>query len=143
MIEYAIKLDFSTTNNEAEYEALIAGLGLAKALRVQCLKICGVSKLVVSQLNGEYEAHEETMQRYLRMVKEQMTQFEECQVDYIPRGENVKVDALSKIASSEIENYVGSVYFQVFKTPSIQAKLVAPISLRTCWMDPIMNYLHN
>ena len=34
-VEYALNLDFSTTNNEAEYEALIAGLGLAKALRAQ------------------------------------------------------------------------------------------------------------
>ena len=38
-VEYALKLDFPTTNNEAEYEALIAGLGLAKALRAKNVKI--------------------------------------------------------------------------------------------------------
>ncbi|KAL8134178.1 hypothetical protein AgCh_009294 [Apium graveolens] len=41
LIEYAIKLDFPTTNNEAEYEALIAGLGLAGTLRVKNKKVCG------------------------------------------------------------------------------------------------------
>ena len=46
-VEYAIKLDFPTTNKEAEYEALIAGLGLARTLRVKNLKVCGDSKLVV------------------------------------------------------------------------------------------------
>ena len=41
LIEYAMKLDFPTTNNEAEYEALIAGLGLVGTLRVKNLKVCG------------------------------------------------------------------------------------------------------
>ncbi|WOH00585.1 hypothetical protein DCAR_0519954 [Daucus carota subsp. sativus] len=72
-VEYVIKLDFPTTNNEAEYEALIAGLGLARTLRVKNLKVCGDSRLVVSQVNGEFEAREETMLKYLRIVKAQMT----------------------------------------------------------------------
>ena len=41
----------------------------------------------------------------------------------------MKADALSKYASSEIENYPGTVYYEVLKTPTIQRKLVAPISL--------------
>ena len=72
-MEYAIKLDFSTTNNEAEYEALIAGFGLAKALRAKNLKIMGDSKLVISQVTGEYEARDEVMTKYLNIVKGQMT----------------------------------------------------------------------
>ena len=39
IVEYALKLDFPTTNNEAEYEALIAGIGLANSLRVKNIKI--------------------------------------------------------------------------------------------------------
>lgn len=38
-IYYAIRLNFSTTKNEEKYEAILAGLGLAKALRVNNLKI--------------------------------------------------------------------------------------------------------
>lgn len=38
IIEYALKLDFPTTNNKAEYDVLIAGLGLAESLRVKNLK---------------------------------------------------------------------------------------------------------
>ena len=40
-VEYALNLDFPTTNNKVEYEALIAGIGLAKALRVKNKQICG------------------------------------------------------------------------------------------------------
>ena len=141
VIEYALKLDFPTTNNEAEYEALIAGLGLAGVLRAKNLKVCGDSRLVVSQVNGEFEAREETMSKYLKLVKAIMTQFDECHVEHIPREENAKADALSKFASSEIENYAGSVYFQVLKAPSIAAKLVAPIDTGSCWMDPIKAHL--
>ncbi|XP_063949366.1 uncharacterized protein LOC135152678 [Daucus carota subsp. sativus] len=80
IVEYAIKLDFSTTNNEAEYEALIAGLGLARTLRVKSLIVGGDSKLMVFQVNGEFEAREETMLKYLRIVKAQIAQFENCLV---------------------------------------------------------------
>lgn len=53
-IEYALKLDFSTTNNEAEYEVLISGHGLAEILRVKNLKIRRDSRMVVSQVNGNF-----------------------------------------------------------------------------------------
>ena len=126
-VEYAIKLDFPTTNNEAEYDALIAGLRLARTLRVRNLKVCGDSKLVVFQVKGEFEAREDTMLRYLRIVKTKMALFEECIIEYVPREENTKADALSQFASSDDEVCSGSVYYQVMRTPSIDAKLVAPI----------------
>jgi ribonuclease HI/transposase InsO family protein len=143
IVEYALKLDFQTTNNEAEYEALIAGLGLARALRVKNLKVCGDSKLVVSQVNGEFEAREMNMAKYLRIVKAAIAQFDECHVEYIPREENAKADALSQYASSEVETHSGSTYFQVLRTPTIDSKLVAPIGIRECWIDPIKAHLEN
>ncbi|XP_063949855.1 uncharacterized protein LOC135152711 [Daucus carota subsp. sativus] len=142
-VEYAIKLDFPTTNNEVEYEALIAGLGLARTLRVKNLKVCGDSKLVVFQVNGEFEAREETMLKYLRIVKAQMELFEECLVEYVPREENTKADTLSQFASYDAEVCSGSVYYQVLRTPSIDAKLIAPIDTRATWMDEIKLYLEN
>ncbi|XP_074374767.1 uncharacterized protein LOC141715187 [Apium graveolens] len=71
-------LDFPTTNNEAEYEALIAALGLSRAVRAKNLKVCGDSRLVVAQVNGEFEAKDDTMAKYLRVVKGILTQFDEC-----------------------------------------------------------------
>ena len=52
------------------------------------------------------------MKEYLRIVKALITQFEECHIEHIPREENVKADALSKYASSKIENYVDTVYYE-------------------------------
>ncbi|XP_074361078.1 uncharacterized protein LOC141701294 [Apium graveolens] len=142
MIEYALKLDFLTTNNEAEYEALIAGLGLARAVRAKNLKVCGDSRLIVAQVNGEFEAKDDTMAKYLRVVKGILTQFDEWYAQHVPREENTTADALSQFASSEIDNYPRSIYFQVLKTPTIHViNLIAPVGVARCWIDPIKTHL--
>ena len=46
--------------------------------------------MVVSQVNGEYEANEETMKEYLRIVKSLRTKFKECHIKHIPREETIK-----------------------------------------------------
>ncbi|XP_074342296.1 uncharacterized protein LOC141679804 [Apium graveolens] len=119
VIEYVLKLDIPTMNNEAEYEALIAGLSFARIVRTKNLKVCGDSRLVIAQVNGEFEAKDDTMAKYLRVLKGILTQFDEWYAEHVSREENTTVDALSKFASSEIENYLRSIYFQVLKTPTI------------------------
>ncbi|XP_074342468.1 uncharacterized protein LOC141680034 [Apium graveolens] len=142
MNEYALKLDFPNTNNEAEYEALIAGLGLAKAVRAKNLKVCGDSRLVVAQVNGEFEAKDDTMAKYLRVVKGILTQFDEWYAEHVPREENTTTDALSQFASSEIENYPRSIYFQVLETPTIHViNLIALVGMASYWINPIKTYL--
>ncbi|GKB68983.1 reverse transcriptase domain-containing protein [Tanacetum coccineum] len=49
---YALRLTFGSTNNEAEYEALLAGLRIAKGMNIQKLEAKVDSKLVASQING-------------------------------------------------------------------------------------------
>ncbi|KAK3025696.1 hypothetical protein RJ639_041701 [Escallonia herrerae] len=55
-IEYALRFDFQASNNEAEYEALVAGMHLARAMRAASLHAFSDSALVVKQMSGEYEA---------------------------------------------------------------------------------------
>ncbi|XP_074374852.1 uncharacterized protein LOC141715927 [Apium graveolens] len=105
MIEYSLKLDFPTMNNEAEYEALISDLGLDRVVKAKNLKIYGDSRLVVAQVNGEFEEKDDTMAKYLRVVNEILTQFDEWYAEHVPREENITVNALSEFTSSEIENY--------------------------------------
>ena len=68
IIRRAISLQYATTNNEAEYKALLTGLKLAKTLRSTELDIRSDSQLVVGQVNGDCEAKEERMQQYLNLV---------------------------------------------------------------------------
>ena len=63
MVECMVRLDFLTTNNEAEYEALVAGLDLAKATGATSVVIYYDSQVVTNQVNGDYECKCERMKR--------------------------------------------------------------------------------
>ena len=60
-LKYGVRLRFPATNNEAEYEGVLTGLRLGKALGVKNLLIQSDSKLVMEQIKGEYEVKEERM----------------------------------------------------------------------------------
>ena len=65
MAEYALRFSFKTSNNQAEYEALIVGLRIAKDLKVDKLRAHSDSQLVVGQTRGEFEAKDPVMAKYL------------------------------------------------------------------------------
>ena len=64
-IEYMVSLDFPTTNNEAEYKALVVGLDLAKVAGATSVVIHCDSQIVTNQVNGDYECKGERMKKYL------------------------------------------------------------------------------
>ena len=68
VLKYEVQLQFPATNNEAEYEANLTNLRIAKALRVKSLKLITNCKLIFGQINNEYEAKEERMKRYLKLM---------------------------------------------------------------------------
>ncbi|XP_035836934.1 uncharacterized protein LOC110896231 [Helianthus annuus] len=116
---YALRFDFQTTNNEAEYEALIAGLRLAKEMKVQKLEVFTDSLLVSSQVNDSYIAKEPNMKRYKEKSKELMNTFQTCTIKQIPRSQNKKEDAFSKLASLTFSHLTKKVLVEVLKAPSI------------------------
>nr|GEU35859.1 reverse transcriptase domain-containing protein [Tanacetum cinerariifolium] len=66
---YALRFQFAASNNEAEYEALIAGLRIAAQMGVQNIHVSVDSKLVANQVLGTYVAKEENMIKYRDKVK--------------------------------------------------------------------------
>ncbi|KAL6324122.1 hypothetical protein AAG906_006393 [Vitis piasezkii] len=91
---------FSTSNNEAEYEAILSGLDLALALSVSKLRIYNDSQLVVRHVQKEYEAKDARMARYLAKVRSTLQQFTEWTIEKIKRADNGRADALAGIAAS-------------------------------------------
>ena len=67
--EKSLRLDFSVMNNEAEYESLMMGMVMVQRMGEKSVKVFSVSKLVVGQVKGEFEAKDERMQGYLSQVK--------------------------------------------------------------------------
>ncbi|KAL0394847.1 UNVERIFIED_CONTAM: hypothetical protein Slati_4450900 [Sesamum latifolium] len=99
-LEFAIKFDFKASNNEAEYEALVIGMRMAHEAGARHLLAYSDSQLIVKQVEGTYEAKEESMIQYLQQITDLKTKFHHFQIIQIPREENAKADCLSKLASS-------------------------------------------
>ncbi|GAV61612.1 RVT_3 domain-containing protein [Cephalotus follicularis] len=100
-LEYALRFKFKATNNEAEWEALIAELTIAKHLEVQKIEASSDSQLVVGLANGEYAAREDIMLKYLSYFQSMKSAFKSLKVLKVPRAENARVDQLSKLAMAE------------------------------------------
>uniref|UniRef100_A0A2N9ESE9 Integrase catalytic domain-containing protein n=1 Tax=Fagus sylvatica TaxID=28930 RepID=A0A2N9ESE9_FAGSY len=112
-LEYALQLRFRATNNEAEYEALLAGLKLSKT-------------------------KEERMKKYLTVVKDLLTHFKKVELLQIPREENIAADRLARLASSGIEI---DGFIEIQGRPSMEEEIVNSITVNTTWMSPIIHYL--
>ncbi|XP_075670049.1 uncharacterized protein LOC142639796 [Castanea sativa] len=76
VLRYGVQLQFPATNNEAEYEAILTRLKIGKALRAKNLHLQSESKLVIGHIKGEYEAKEDRMQKYLRLMNHLTQEFD-------------------------------------------------------------------
>ena len=137
-MKYTALLQYQTTNNEAEYEALLKELELAKSLKVESIVIQGDSQLIINQVNGVCEAKEDRMKRYLDKVKRLVKKFKEANFVQVPREENMDADALAKAASAK-----GAMveYDKVQYMLSIDLSEVQQIEGEENWMTPIVVYL--
>jgi len=100
LIEQALRFAFKASNNQAEYEALIAGMLLAKEMGAQSLLAKSDSQLVTGQVTGEYQAKDPQMSAYLRYVKMLKGTFATFELVHVPREQNARADLLAKLASS-------------------------------------------
>ena len=87
-MEYALRFGFQASNNEAEFEAVIAGLNLAHFMEADQLEVSSDSQLVVKQMEDSYEARGEKMILYLKKVRELLKKFVRVQVKHVLRSEN-------------------------------------------------------
>ena len=97
----AIRFDFTASNNEAEYEALLARLRLAMDMNIKVLDIYSVSQLVVNQVTGEYQAQGLKMVASLNKTKDLLAKFDKYTLKQVPRDQNSNADALAKLACAK------------------------------------------
>ena len=67
-LKHKVRLQYQTTNNEVEYEALLKQLELAKSVEAKSILVLGDSQLIMGQVNGMCEVKEERMRKYLSRV---------------------------------------------------------------------------
>ncbi|XP_075478914.1 uncharacterized protein LOC142519769 [Primulina tabacum] len=99
-IKLALRIDSRVTNNEAEYEIVLAGIRAAREVGASRIILYSDSQLITHQIKGVYEAKDDRMLKYLQLIKAQSEVFVDWSIEQIPREENNEADALAKMADS-------------------------------------------
>ncbi|GKF12234.1 reverse transcriptase domain-containing protein, partial [Tanacetum coccineum] len=124
---YAFRFESETTNNEAEYEALLAGLRIAVEMKIQELAIFVDSQLVANQVKGLFEARQPIIKQYMEKTKKILKSFSSYFIEHVRRDQNKKADALSKLASMTFSKLAKEVLVEVVHEKSIIQQEVANI----------------
>ncbi|GJT15449.1 putative reverse transcriptase domain-containing protein [Tanacetum coccineum] len=124
-------------------EALISRLRITEQMGVKNLQANVDSRLVANQVNGTYVAKEADMIRYLEKVRTLTSSFKAFSIRQVPRSENKKANALSKIASTSFAHLSKQVLVEELKEKSIsEVEILAVVEEEgDTWMTPMFEYL--
>jgi ribonuclease HI len=99
-LKYVLRMSFpQASNNEAEYEALLHGMKMAKACGATRLKIFRDSNLVVQQVMNRCDAISDNMTAYKKLYYYLEGTFDGCEVLHVSRASNKEADNLANIGS--------------------------------------------
>ena len=98
-------------------------------------------KLVIGQIKEEYEAKEERMQKYLKLMKCLTQEFDKVEFVQIPKSQNMITDEITKLASSEEGLTNMGLEMEAQKRPSIEEISTFAIQNAGSWMTMIITFL--
>lgn len=142
-IEHAIHFNFQTTNNIAEYEALLAELDLAKELEIRTLEVYTDSQLVANQIEGSYETKDQSLRDYKELATNTIKEFKSVRTNLVKRDYVEDADVLAKLGATK--NIKEDKWVQV-RTLSHSALQKAQENLEITtseddWRTPITNFI--
>jgi ribonuclease HI len=116
---YAARLEFSCTNNIAEYEALLLGLRKLRAMGIRRAILRTDSQVISGHVDKSSKARDPKLERYLDTVRRLEASFEGFSIKNIPRGENEHTYLLAKTAAQGLP-LPSEVFFETIKAPSVE-----------------------
>jgi ribonuclease HI len=141
---FAVKLDFSCTNNIVEYEALLLGLRKLRAMGIRRAILKTDSQVIAGHVDKSSRARDPKLQKYLDAVRRLEASFEGFSVKSIPRGENEHADLLSKSAAQGLP-LPSEVFFETIKAPSVELMERAVLTISPVhsedWRTEIISFL--
>jgi ribonuclease HI len=118
-LRYVLRLHFPASNNVAEYEALVNGLGIAIELGVWRLDARCDSQLIVDQVMKNSHCRDPKMEAYCDEVRRLEDKFYGLELNHIARRYNKTADELAKLASGRT-TVPSDVFFRDLHWPSIK-----------------------
>ncbi|XP_048596412.1 uncharacterized protein LOC106428064 [Brassica napus] len=141
----AVRCNFKATNNESEYEALIAVLTLAHQMGAENIQVFGDSPLIIIQVQGEYQEKDDSMIQYLAVSQRLIKKFKSCKLNQIPREKNSQSDALANLGSALETTRQMSIPLLVLQWPATMEEPppeeVSTVEEGETWMSPLFWYL--
>ncbi|RDY08229.1 rnhA, partial [Mucuna pruriens] len=137
LVEQSLHFDFRASNNQAEYEVLLAGMRLARDLEAKILTAKSDSKLVTRQ------ARDPQLSRYKERAIKLAVGFEKFRLIHVPREQNERADLLAKLASTQRRGQLRLVIHENMESPTVDKEEVWNIEERKTWMTPLIWYLQN
>src|SRR3954469_3673021 len=98
-VQYVLQIMYTDSNNAAEYEALLHGLRMAVSMGIQRLEVRGDSNLVISQINGDFDAKDPKMAAYRNAVLKMSARFEGLEFHHIARDSIQAADILARMGT--------------------------------------------
>ncbi|XP_071709187.1 uncharacterized protein [Rutidosis leptorrhynchoides] len=140
---YALRFNFKVTNNEAEYEALLAEMCIVPELGIKKLQAYVDSQLVANQINGTFDANDKSMQSYLALVHSLADAFVDFRIGQIPRSQNKQADVLSKLEALTFNHMEKKILVeQVFtKSTEPETTIASVEEEEATWMTDIIEFL--
>ena len=143
-IEKSLRLGFSATNNEAEYEALLQGMAMVQKMGGKAVEVFSDSRLVVGQVKGELEARDVRILEYLSQVRRLQSGFEFFDLSHVSRSGNTHANLLDILATSSAQGLPRGILVEdLCRTDGVKEDVVRIHQVRvgSSWMDPIISFL--
>jgi ribonuclease HI len=141
---YAARLDFSCTNNIAEYEALLLGLRKLKAMGIRRVVLKTNSQVISGHVDKSSKARDPKLEKYLDTVRRLEASFEGFSEKNIPRGENEHANMLAKSVAQGLPLPL-EVFFETIKAPSVELMERAVLAISPVhsedWRTEIISFL--
>src|SRR5438876_1475021 len=148
-LKYVLQIYFPTSNNAAEYEALLHGPRIAISLGIRRLSVHGDSELVVNQVQKEYSCTSTKMSACCQKVRKLEGTFDGLELTHVLRNDNNEADELAKMGSKRALVPTG-VFVQQLHQSTISEEATEPVNkpieaevftINPDWTTPYLNYL--
>ncbi|XP_016192569.1 uncharacterized protein LOC107633457 [Arachis ipaensis] len=140
-IEQSLQFTFHARNNQAEYEALIAGLRLAHTMGITQLNVKCDSLLVVQQVTVNFQVKDTLLEKYNTIFNNLVNNFQKFHISHTPREQNDRADILSKLATTRSQSTTPILSQLTLNEPSVMLTTISSISRKDDWRSPFITYL--
>nr|XP_025636282.1 uncharacterized protein LOC112730408 [Arachis hypogaea] len=140
--EQSLQFRFNASNNQAEYEALLAGLKLALQLQIPRITAYCDTSLVVHQIKGEFQVKDPLLEKYWLITKDLISKFKEFDIIHVNREQNTRADVLSKLATTRQAENTSALAQLTLDKPSFEQDTILSITQVPDWRIPFLDYIN-